>query len=158
MNWDALDFIAAAILLGTVGLSVTLVFRRSGSGYYRAATVIAVLAGFLLLWSNGAVGIIGGGQNDANMLFLGVPGIAVLGALLVRFRSRGLSWVMIATAAAQLAVPAVVDIASIGDTTRVWSQDVVVISVFFVAMWLTSALLFSKVRDRHGRLGSLKFK
>ncbi len=54
--------------------------------------------------ANGAVGIIGSEDNDANMLYFGVLAVGVVGALMARFRPIGMMLALIATALAQMLV------------------------------------------------------
>lgn len=49
VNWTAGDFIAAGVMLGTVGLAFELVMRRSGNGWYRLAAGLALMTGLALL-------------------------------------------------------------------------------------------------------------
>ena len=63
--------------------------RASGNAAYRAAAGFALAAAFLLVWVNGAVGIIGTENNDANLLYVGVFGVGFFGALIARFDPLG---------------------------------------------------------------------
>jgi hypothetical protein len=59
-----------ALLIG-VGIAVELASRKTGEAAYRAAIGLAVGSALLLGWVNGAVGIIGSEQNDANLMYAG---------------------------------------------------------------------------------------
>ena len=142
MNWDLLDFIVAGALLAAVGGAYARVIRMSGNNAYRAAAVVALCAALLLFWVNAAVGVIGDEDNDVNMLYLGVIVIGVVGALIARFQPHGMSRAMIATAAAQMLVPAIALAAGYGGDGPAWPWDVVVLTGFFTALWLLSAWLF----------------
>ncbi len=63
VNWSVFDFIVMGILLFGTGLTYELISRLSNRIAYRAAVGIAVLTGFLLIWINLAVGIIGSENN-----------------------------------------------------------------------------------------------
>ena len=52
---------------------------------------VAALGAFFLVWVNGAVGIIGNEENQANLLFFGVLAVAVVGSLIARFRAKGMA-------------------------------------------------------------------
>ena len=59
VNWDGFDFaVFGAMLLLACG-TYELGTRMSRNRHYRAATAIAVVSGFLLVWINLAVGILG---------------------------------------------------------------------------------------------------
>ena len=78
--------------------------RKTGNAAYRWAAGLALATAFLLVWVNGAVGIIGSEDNDVNLLYYGVLAIGFVGTLFARFRPRGMAFAMAATALAQAAV------------------------------------------------------
>jgi hypothetical protein len=136
VNWGAEDFAAAAALVLAVGLAYELAVRTTRDWAYRAGVAVALAGAFVLLWANAAVGVIGSEDNPANLMFFAVPAVAILGALLARFRPHGMALAMAATAAAQVTVAAIALIAGLGFTGP--------ITVFFTGLWLTSAWLFRK--------------
>ena len=142
MNWDWLDFLVAGALLAAVGGGYAFAVRTSGNAAYRTAVAVALGAALVLVWVNGAVGIIGNENNDANMLYLGVLAVGVVGALLARFRPAGMSRAMIASALAQILVPTIAIVAGIAGSGPAWPWDVIVLTAFFCGLWLTSAWLF----------------
>src|SRR5205085_1358181 len=84
--------------------SYEVVARISENTAYRAASGIAIVTAFLTVWVNLAVGMLGSERNPANLLFGGVLAIALVGALLARFRPRGMARAMQAAATAQAAM------------------------------------------------------
>lgn len=104
VNWTASDFVIAGVLIGGVGLLFELAVRRSRSWAYRAGVAGALAAGFMIIWANGAVGMIGDEDNAYNLLFIGVIGLALIGAVLTRFRAAGMAGAMAVAGAAQVAV------------------------------------------------------
>ncbi|KAA2285965.1 hypothetical protein [Arenimonas fontis] len=108
VDWDALDFLVAGVMLATVCGLVDLALRRSGGMSrdqrlaYRAGAALAALTGFLETWANLAVGFLGEPENPANLIYFGIVGIAVIGALLSRLRPHGLAVAMTVIALAQL--------------------------------------------------------
>lgn len=148
VDWSPLDFVFIGALLGFVGLGIELVVRRSGSIAYRAAAAVALMTALLLVWINGAVGIIGNEHEDANVLFAGVLAVALLGALVARFRPGAMSWVMVAAALVQALVPAIAPIFGPGSRAAAWEPKTLVLSGGFAAMWLLSAWLFRKAARR----------
>ena len=106
VNWTAEDFIAAGVMLGGAGLGTEFLVRQSGSHAYRAGAVFAVLAAFLTVWANLAVGMIGDEGNPYNLLFGGVIVTGVLGMILARFQPAGMAVAMVVTAVAQAAAGA----------------------------------------------------
>lgn len=131
--WDETDFILfGAMLLSVCGL-LELATRISKNFCYRLAFGIALVAGFVLVWMNLAVGIIGSEDNPANLLYAGVLAIGGLSALLVRFRARGMAVVLVIMAVAQGLVSA---------TAVLSGYFTVPLDAFFIALWLLSAWLF----------------
>jgi len=59
MNWTLFDFIVAGVLLLGTGLMCELVMRRITKISLRIAICVALLAMFLLIWAELAVGIFG---------------------------------------------------------------------------------------------------
>jgi hypothetical protein len=152
MNWDLLDFLAFGVMVTVALTIVVLAGRRTRSGAYRAAAAIAALGAFLLVWVNGAVGIIGNEENDANMMFFGVLGVAAVGAVIARFRASGMARALYATAAAQVLVAAVAIVMQAGATGANWPNGLVIITVFFAATWIVSGALFGKAARAERRL------
>ena len=142
--WSAFDFVFMGALLGGVGLGFELAVRKSGNAAYRTAAGVALAAAFLLVWINGAVGIIGSEHEDANLLYGAVLAVAFIGGIVARFRPAGLALAMSATALAQALVPVIAS--TLGADTRAlaWSPEVLVLTGFFAAIWLLSAWLFRK--------------
>ena len=134
MNWTAADFIVWGVMLLVACVSYEIAARIARSNAYMAAAGIAVAGAFLMTWVNLAVGIIGNENNPANEMFFWVIAVAIIGALLVLFRARGMVWVMSATALAQLAVCLYAWFAGLG-----W---IFVFTGVMCALWLASARLF----------------
>ena len=139
MNWTLFDFGFAAVLIGSVAIIYTLVMRKTTDTAYRSGAGFALAAAFILVWVNGAVGIIGDASNDANMMYVGVILVLIIGAIIARFRPMGLARALYATAAAQALVPVIAVFVGLGPVA---SWDVLVLTVFFVGLWLVSARLF----------------
>jgi hypothetical protein len=139
-----------ALLIG-VGVAVELASRKTGEAAYRAAIGLALGSALLLGWVNGAVGIIGSADNDANLMYGGVLVVGAIGAIIARFKPEGMARVLFATALAQTLVAV---IALVGRLGSPYSGPLEIVSVngFFVALFVGSAVLFSKAaRGRSAR-------
>jgi len=137
---------------GTYELALALRTRDSA---YQIAAGVALAAAFLLGWVNGAVGIIGNEGQPANLMYSGVIGVGLIGALVARFRPRGLSRVLIVVALAQALVPVIALI--------IWPQvswgaagmlGVFALDAFFVMLFAGSALLFRRAANVRPELGA----
>lgn len=143
VNWSPFDFIVMGILLFGTGFTYLLISKVSDSMAYRTAVGVAVVAGFLLIWVNLAVGIIGSEDNPANQLYAGVLAVAIIGAAIARLRPRGMALTLFATAFAQMLVPVIALIIwrpSLENTPGI--VGVFILNAFFAALFVVSALLF----------------
>jgi hypothetical protein len=141
MVWSLFDFVFAGALLFGTGLAFELISRKTGTLEYRAAVGAALAGAFLLVWINLAVGIIGSEDNPANVMYLGVLAVLVIGALLALLRPRGMALALFATALAH----AVVTLIALVITP--WDLDAfktLALNGFFVALWVASAVLFRR--------------
>ncbi len=135
--WSAGDFAAFAAMLAVAGAAFELAARRTRDKAYRAAVGIALAAAFLLVWANEAVGLIGSEDNPANLMFYGVLGVGIGGAVVARFRPRAMARVMVVTALAPVLVAAIALVAG-------WGRPPPLAIGFFVVLWLVSAWLFRR--------------
>lgn len=135
--WDGTDFMVFGAMLAVAGGACELVLRASTGLLSRLAFGIAIATGFLTVWVNLAVGMVGDEGNPANLLFAGVLGVGVVGALLARLQVRGMARAMFATAVAQV-VATVIAVAVSG-----WDIGAVP-TLCFALPWLVSAVLFRK--------------
>jgi hypothetical protein len=142
MAWTVSDFIFAGVLLVGTGLLYDLTARKAPNIAYRAAVTVALAAVFILIWLTAAVGVIGSEDNDANLMFGGVLAVGLVGAIIARFRPRGLALAMLATALVQASVGVIALLGGLGATGPRWPWDVVGLTGFFAALWLGSAWLF----------------
>jgi hypothetical protein len=139
VNWTPSDFLRAGSLVLGVGIAFELALRRRASRTYRAAAALALAAGFLLFWINGAVGVIGSEDNPANLLYAGVLAVAALGSLAALFRPAGMALAMVATALTHASVAAYAVVAGLDEPIRV-----VLLNGVFIALWSASAWLFHR--------------
>jgi hypothetical protein len=154
VDWDETDFIVfGAMLIGACG-AYEWAARMTGNTAYRAAVGVAVVAAFILVWMNLAVGIIGSEDNPANLMYAGVLAVAILGALMVRFRPQGMALTFAATALAQGLAGAIALIAGWGSTGENWPRVILVLTGFFAALWLISAWLFRKAARERASAGA----
>jgi hypothetical protein len=134
VNWSPMDFAITGVLVLGSGLLYEYASGRAGNVAHRAAAAIAVAAGLLLVWVNLAVGMIGDEGNGANMMYIFVLFVALVGAAIARFEPREASIAMFATAGAHALVATIALIAGLGPTLPA--------DAFFIAAWIVSGLLF----------------
>lgn len=137
VNWDATDFIVIGSMLFAAAGTYELAARMTGNTAYRIAVGIAVVAAFLLVWINLAVGIIGSEGEPANAMFAGVLVVGLVGSLVARFHPQGMARAMVATALVQ-ALVGVVGLVGPWDS----AGPILGLTAFFTVLWLASAWLF----------------
>lgn len=138
VNWSVGDFVFAGVLLfGALG-AYELAARMTGNTTYRAAVGVALVAAFLLVWVNAAVGIT---DSDADGMYLGVIAVGIVGTLLARFRPHGMARAMIATALALIGVGVIALVAGVVPAHNS-PLKIMGITGFFVVLFIGSALLF----------------
>jgi hypothetical protein len=150
--WDAADFIIFWVLIAGVMLAYKLVASKAANRAYRVATGVGLATGLILIWINGAVGLIGSEDNPANLMYAGVLAVGTIGAIIARLEPLGMARALFATALAQFLVPVVALI--------IWRADfspgvgpVFGLNFFFVLMFAVSALLFWNAAIKSGEAG-----
>lgn len=143
VDWDVFDFVVfGAMLLLALG-AYEVVTRMSPNRAYRLGAAVAIVTGFLVVWANGAVGMIGNEGNAYNLWFLGAIAVGAAGALITWFRPRGMARSLYATAAIHAAV-------ALYALAAGWDLRGAVFSLAFVFPWLLSAGLFRKAAREEG--------
>ena len=150
MAWTTFDFAfwAGVLLAGCAAFELTM--RVSPNWSYRLGAGIATGAALLLLVASGAVGVIGGEDEPANLLYLGVLALGIGGAFSAEFKPRGL-----ARAASLMAVSTI--LIGVLAVARGWGAGaensllaVVGATVFFAGAWLLSAWLLRRTAREQG--------
>lgn len=152
MSWDSFDFVVAGVLIFGTGLAYEFLATRGSSPMYRIAAGLALAGAFLLVWMNLAVGLIGSENNPANLLYGGVLGVGIIGAVVARFRPQGMARTLFAMALAQGLVPFI--------AMMIWKPaftkamlGVLAVNAIFVLLFCTSALLFRRANGPDRRDG-----
>lgn len=135
VDWTASDFLFAGAIFGLIGVLLELAARSSRNLAFRIAVAAAVLCGFLQVWINLAVGIIGSEDNAANRTYFAVVLIAASGAIVAFGSARGLFLTMLVAAGAQVIFSGL---------HAVTGTPTPIIDGFFVALWLLAARLFHR--------------
>lgn len=146
--WTLFDFVAAAVLLSVAGLMLELALRLSGDWAYRLGAGIAIGAGLLLLWVNGAVGFLGNEDNPANLMFFAVHLMAMVFAVRGRFEAAGMASAMWAAAATQLLVGLIGYFGGFASPGEDGIFEVVFGTTLFEMLWLSAAGLFARAARR----------
>jgi hypothetical protein len=140
VKWTLSDFIIAGVLLFGTGLAYEFISKMASSLIYRLAVGWALLTALLLIWINLAVGIIGSDDNPANGMYLGVLAVAAVGALVARFKPRGMTVSLLAVALTQ----AVITVIAFVMSNQLDALKALLLNGFFIALWLGAAWLFRR--------------
>lgn len=142
--WTVFDFVAAGVLLFGTGLAYELVAARMGSRAYRIAVAAALGTALMLVWTNLAVGLIGSEGEPANLMYVGVLAIGLIGALAARFRPEGMARTLFAAAFANVVITVIALGAGMHTDPGSSALEIVGVNLFFAALWVGSALLFQR--------------
>jgi hypothetical protein len=151
--WGLTDFAVAGALLFGTGLMYELVARKGGNIAYRVAVGVALAAALLLVWMNLAVGLIGSENNHANLMYIGVLAVGIIGAFLTRFQPQGMARALFATALAQASVALIALISGMHQYPGSSVSEILMLNGFFAALFVGSALLFRRATHKHNELG-----
>lgn len=144
MNWTLFDFAFFGAMVAAVVIPMWYTLRRRPDRAYRTGVALALAGAFLLVWLNGAVGIIGNETNDANLMYLGLLGVGIAGAVFMRGRPPALQLTLKLMAAAQVLIGVVAVAGGLGVGDPSWPWDVVFLTGFFTGLWLLSAAFFGR--------------
>jgi hypothetical protein len=148
-NWTTIDFVVAWLALAAAVAAYKYVASKAPNVAYRVATGIAVVTGLVLLWINGAVGLIGSENNPANLMYGGVLAIGLLGAGIARLRPLGMARVLFVTAGAQFLVPVLALVLRPGDFDP-GIAPVFGLNLGFVVMFAGAGFVFRHSGTREG--------
>ena len=147
VNWTLGDFLVMGALLAMGGGAYELAVRAARSNTYVVAFGIAVGTAFLTIWINLAVGIIGDEDNLANVMFVGVLAVALIGAVLARLEPLRMARAAELTAAVQSVVGVAALLIAPGQ------PEGVILSGILAAGWFASGRLFRiAARDQQAAL------
>lgn len=140
VDWTAVDFMVMGLMLASVCGLFELGLRVARSNAYVVGALCGAGTGFLIVWSNLAVGIVGNEDNPVNLLFFLVVLLAMALVAVSRLDAGRLARAMTVTATAQAATALL--------PLLVGEWRVVPILGVFAFGWLLAGRLFAKaVRD-----------
>ncbi|SDQ84204.1 hypothetical protein SAMN05428982_2163 [Pseudoxanthomonas sp. CF385] len=141
--WTGSDFALFGAMLLTGCVAFEIAARAARAPAYLAASVIALGAAFLLVWANLAVGIVGEPSQPANLAFMTIPLVGIVGAALARRKPRGMAVTLMAMAGLQIVAG--------GLALQAGTQEprgfLLGFTAAYVAVWLLCATLFRKAAD-----------
>jgi hypothetical protein len=146
VDWSLSDFVFAWVLLFGAIMVFSLLARKMNSLAFRAGMALAVGTSLFLVWANLAVGLIGNEENPANLMYLGVLSVALVGSIIAGFQPRGMSWAMFATAISQSLVAIIALIAGLHLIPGSSITEIIMVNWFFAVLWVVAGALFIEAR------------
>lgn len=134
------NFAQIGTLLIGLGIAVELASRKTGQAAFRAACGLAIASVLLLFWVNGAVGIIGPEKNEINAMYVVIIAGGATGTVIARCRPKGMARTLFIMALAQTLVA----LFALAVSTSSGTLEILTINGFFIALFVGSAVLFSK--------------
>lgn len=135
VNWTLGDFVFASILLFGSCAMFEWASRASSNASYRLGCAMAIGGCLAVTWANLAVGIIGNENEDLNLLFLGLPLIALIGAALSRFKPQGLQRTLYVMIAVQVIICVI---------ALIQGHMIIPFTVVLTLWWLAASVLVGK--------------
>ena len=142
------DLMSIAVVILTTVTGIAYAATNRDGRLYRAAVAVALAATFVLFWGIGAVGFMGNDYEHPNdLMYIVVPIVGIVGAVLARFQPRGMARAMFATALAQMLVPATVVVAGL-NLVPISVPELIFFTLVlngpFIALYIASGWLFLK--------------
>jgi len=144
VDWSGSDFVLMGVMLFIACAVVEVGAHLADNFPYLGGVILAVGAGFVTVWANIAVGMIGDEGNPVNLVFLAILAFAVLGTLVARFQARGMVKVMLVTGAMQALVGLVVALVGLDETRAA------ILTAGFALPWFLSAGMFQLSANSNG--------
>lgn len=140
MAWGPRDFAAFGVMIAGACVALECAMRTAADVAYRGAMVLAVVTGFVMLWANLAIGIIGDEGHPANLMCHAVFAVGIVGALIAQLKARGMARTLVAMACAQVLVTGVAMLVGRGEA--------VLACGILAATWLLCAWGFDRAANR----------
>ena len=117
---------------------------KTSNTAYKSAVGLAIATPFLLVWMIGAVGVLGVDGDPADLMYIGVLAVGIIGAIIARLQPRGMARALFATALAQALVAVIALFAGMHQAPYSSVGEILGLNGFFVALFLGSAWLFRR--------------
>ena len=140
-NWNPGDYIIFWLIMVAIGFAYKLVTNKARNAVHCIATGIALMAAFIIVWGNLAVGFIGSEDNPANLMYFVALFVGALLGGMSRFTPAGMARAMFMTATAIFLVPVIALLVRPHDFSPGVAQAFGLNAVF-AGMFIISGLLF----------------
>jgi uncharacterized membrane protein YoaK (UPF0700 family) len=109
---------------------------------YRAALALALAATLFLAWMIPALGVIGVEGDPADLMYLGVFAVGIVGTLLARLRPIGMARTLMAMALATVVIALIALLLGRHQSPVTSVAELLGLNAMFIALFVGAALLF----------------
>lgn len=148
VQWSVIDFVIMGILLFSTGLAYVLVTRQSTNIMYRCAMALGIGTTLFLIWANLAVGLIGGGPNPGNFMYIGVLAIAIIGSIRANFESARMERAMYNTAVSLIFVTVIALFSGMQNYPGSSVMEIIGVNLFFAFPYTICGVLFGQIAKK----------
>ena len=145
-NWDWYGFVLAATVVFSAGLTYELLARNMSNRAYRFGVGLSVVTAFALTWVNM---VLAADENPANLMYVGVVVIGVIGTAISRLRARGIARAWFGTAVAQMLASIIAFVFWKTNLALGKAVPVIGLNGLFAMLFVASALLFQRAARTH---------
>ncbi|MCK6617974.1 MAG: hypothetical protein L6Q51_10045 [Cyclobacteriaceae bacterium] len=142
VHWSVFDFFVMGLIIFSTGLVYVIVTRNVPGAINRLAVASAIGSTLLLVWANLAVGLIGGGPNPGNLMYIGVVGVIIVGTYLSRFTAKGMERTMLAASASVIVLAMLALLFNMQNYPGSSIGEIIGVNAFFAGVFAVSGLLF----------------
>lgn len=146
LEWGPVDFVFVGVMVFGTGTAYELIARKHKNRIYRVALAVALGAGFIMIWANLAVGLIGSEDEPANLMYLGLLAVGLIGALIARLKAPGMSITMGLMAVSQVLITVTALLAGFQHLPHSSVGEIVKVNSFFFVLWSLAGLLFWRAK------------
>lgn len=150
-GWPFLGFI-----FGGVVATARALYETTGNIAYRAAVSVALGAAFILVWMSLGVGILGSDGDPADLMYVAVLAVGMIGAIIARFRANGMARALFATALAHALVVVIALIMGKHQAEVSSVPEVVILNGLFIVLFVGSAMLFRHAAREQTDTGGMR--
>lgn len=140
--WTLGDFVFAGILLFGTGTALILATAKFQSLTYKMGIIIGVISIFLLVWVNGAVGIVGHEGEPINVLYFIIPAVGLVGSFLCRLNSQGMFYTLSIMALIPMIIAVIAILGYMQEPPHNTAMQILSINAFFTILFSLSAISF----------------
>ena len=145
VDWSPTDFIGMGALIFTIGFLYVLTTRFMSNIVYKVAIAAALGSTFLMIWTNLAVGLIGGGPHWGNFMYMGVILVGIIGTALSRFTPAGMERTMYAMSFTFVVIATIALITNMQELPQSSVVEIIGVNGFFTILFAVAGLLFRYV-------------